>query len=469
MSKRPYLILCASVLFTQSALAPAQPTVEKLYGDHCSQCHGADLEGGKASALNDGQWKISGDDKAIAEAITNPKWHKKLPKGKNALTAEDVRALVVYIHERTYQAHLPELEASVAPQDGVYSTGGHKFTLDKVAEAPGELWSMAFLPNGDMLATQRSGTLWRFSEGERVAEIAGIPTVWNHGQGGLLEVRLHPDYSRNQWIYLTFSEASEQGGMTKVVRGKIQDDQWREQQTIYTSPEKFHNSSGAHFGSRLAFQDGYLYFTVGDRGIPPEAQDVSRPNGKVHRLHDDGKVPENNPLAAQENAYPSIWSLGNRNPQGLAVHPVTGDLWSSEHGPRGGDELNLIEPGLNYGWPVISHGINYNGTPVTAKIAAPDMEQPKHEWTPSTAVSQIAFYTGDQFPKWRNQLLVGSLRMEELRLVEIDGQTVRKDTLLLRGNGRIRDIVTGPDGYPYVIFNGRRGEIHKLVPHKDKE
>ena len=343
----------------------------------------------------------------------------------------------------------------------VLSAAGHEFSLQKVAEIPGELWAMDFLPDNTIVATQKNGTLWIIKEGARVGAVEGIPEVWHSGQGGLLEVKRHPDYANNRWLYLTYSHPGPGGAMTRVVRGQLDGLKWVNEQVIYTAPTRFYTDSVAHFGSRLVFQDGYVFFSIGERGEQDLAQDLTFPNGKIHRLHADGKVPQDNPFVAQSNAQPSIWSYGHRNPQGLTVHPATGDIWAAEHGPMGGDEINVVQKGLNYGWPLVSFGKNYDGTPISDRTQQEGMESPKHHWTPSIAVSDIAFYTGDRFPGWRNHLLVGSLARQELRLVRVQGTQVIGDELLLQGRGRIREISDGPDGYPYVIFNSM---IYRLVP-----
>ncbi len=250
--------------------------------------------------------------------------------------------------------------------------------------------------------------------------------------------------------------------MTAVVRGRIRDGKWTEEQKLYSAPKELHTSTRAHFGSRFVFQDGYLFFGIGDRGRMGQAQDLDRPNGKIHRIHDDGRVPADNPFVNTPGALPTIWAYGARNPQGLALHPLTGELWETEHGPRGGDEVNLILPGRNYGWPTITHGINYNGKPITDKTAMPGMEQPAHYWVPSIAVCGIDFYQGDKFPKWQNNLLVTGLASQQLhRLVIEDGKVVR-DEVILKGQGRLRDVNTGPDGLVYLALDS--GALLRLVP-----
>jgi glucose/arabinose dehydrogenase len=252
--------------------------------------------------------------------------------------------------------------------------------------------------------------------------------------------------------------------MTKVIRGRLREGKLVDQETLFEAPRALYRKGQVHFGSRFVFDGkGHLFFSIGERGQKDDAQDLSRPNGKVHRIHDDGRVPADNPFAKQAGAMPTIWSYGHRNPQGLAQHPETGALYDAEHGPRGGDELNLVLAGRNYGWPVITYGMNYDGSPITDLTAKEGMEQPVVYWVPSIAVCAIDFYTGDRFPRWRNHLLLSSLAAEELRRLVVEGDRVTKQEVLFKGIGRVRDVVSGPDGHVYVAFNGP-DRVARLVP-----
>jgi glucose/arabinose dehydrogenase len=297
--------------------------------------------------------------------------------------------------------------------------------------------------------------------------ITGIPDVWARGQGGMLEVALPPDHAESGWVYLAFSDPRTVDGrpaaMTAVVRGRIEGHRWVDQQEIYRAPLETYRRTSHHFGTRLAFDgQGHLFFSIGDRGARDHAQQLDRPNGKIHRLRLDGSVPPDNPFTDRPDALASIWSYGHRNPQGLDFHPATGQLYSSEHGPRGGDELNLIEKAHNYGWPVITHGMNYNGTPITDRTEAPGMEQPITHWTPSIAVIGIDFYEGDRFPQWKHDLLVSSIASGNLRRVRVDGGKLVTDELLFNDQGRLRDVASGPDGLIYVLTT--EGRILRLSP-----
>ena len=385
-----------------------------------------------------------------------------MPTFKDGLTDPQIRSLEIYIDEMRQKSKSREVEQ----HSGVYLAGGYKFRLETVAEGLNIPWSIAFLPDGAVLVAERPGALKIWKSGKMGEAVEGTPEVFARGQGGLLEVAAHPDYEKNGWIYLAFSaspESDKNSGMTKIVRGRIQSEKWRDEEVIFEVPAEFHRTSGAHFGTRLVFQDGYLFFSIGDRGAQDHAQDLSRPNGKIHRIHDDGAIPKDNPFVDKDGAYPSIWTYGNRNAQGLDVHPVTGEIWESEHGPRGGDEINLIKRGVNYGWPVITYGMNYNGNPITEKTVAPGMEQPVHYWTPSIAACGIDFYEGDKFPNWKNDLLVGGLASQELHRLVLESDQLVENEIILKNEGRVRDVASGPDGFIYVVLNGP-DRIARIVP-----
>jgi glucose/arabinose dehydrogenase len=421
------------------------------------------MQGGSGSNLTDAQWLHGSAVEAIAATIKNGAAGGGMPAFAKTFSDQQLYALATLIRE---QAAAQSPPPPVANADGIFNAAGHAFKLEKVAELPGTMWSMAFLPDGKILATQQEGNLWLVDQGRVEGPIKDTPAVWFNVQGGLLEVALHPRYAQNGWVYLTFSDPVGDVSMTRVVRGRIREGKWVDQQDIFVADRAFYTDKPWHFGSRLAFVGDDLYFSVGERTESKLAQDVTAPKGKVFRVRDDGTIPSDNPFVNQPGAVPSIWSYGHRNPQGLAVDPSNGDLWESEHGPRGGDEINLIVKGQNYGWPVITYGMNYDGTPwsSTVKTHEQGMAQPQHYWVPSIAVADIDFYTGKAFPKWHNQLLVGSLAKQELHLLKIDNRAVTSDQLLFKNLGRIRDVADGPDGYPYVVFNNESSQIYRLVP-----
>ena len=348
----------------------------------------------------------------------------------------------------------------------------HDFRVETFAEGFGVPWGMAFLPDGRLLVTEREGVLRVVGKNGRVsAPIEGVPEVRAEGQGGLMDVVLHPQYAQNGWIYLIFSDPLRGPiggtlGYTAIARGKLRSKRLVSVEVIYRVPERFYSPHSHHYGARIAFdRQGYLYFAIGDRGQRTLAQHVELPNGKVHRLHDDGRVPEDNPFVGQKDAVESIWSYGHRNPQGLALHPGTGQLWGAEHGPKGGDELNHVRKGLNYGWPVITYGINYDGSPITDKTEAEGMEQPQTYWLPSIAVCGIDFYTGEGFGKWQHDLLVTSLKFNRLHRVRMEGVEVVHEEIVYEGESRVRDVQTGPDGAVYLAVE-EPGRILRLVPEK---
>ncbi|KAB5487023.1 MULTISPECIES: PQQ-dependent sugar dehydrogenase [Flagellimonas] len=342
-------------------------------------------------------------------------------------------------------------------------TNNDGFTSEIVVDGIQNPWGMVFLPNKDILISEKSGKLILYQSGKTI-EVDNAPEVYNRGQGGLMDIELHPNYKKNGWIYFSYasSEGDDKGGNTAIMRAKLSNNKLVQKQLLYKAIPN--TTKGQHFGSRLEFdRDGFLFFSIGERGdrdVNP--QDITRDGGKIYRLHDDGKVPKDNPFVGQDGAKTAIYSYGHRNPQGLALHPETGQLWEHEHGPRGGDEINIIQKGKNYGWPVITYGINYSGTKITDETSRPGMEQPLYQWTPSIAPSGLAFVTSDKYPDWKNSLLVGSLSFQYLERLEIKDNKVVYREKLLDGMGRVRNVRQGPDGYIYVGIEGKG--VFRLVP-----
>ncbi len=324
-------------------------------------------------------------------------------------------------------------------------------------------WGMVFLPDGSMLITEKSGEIIHFKDGEKI-NLSNVPAVYNRGQGGLLDIELHPNYEENGWIYLSYSseEGTDKGGHTAISRAKLDGNTLTNLEVLYKAGPN--TTKGQHFGSRLEFDDdGFLYFSIGERGerdVNP--QDKTRDGGKIYRINDDGSIPQDNPFVNETGAKGAIYTYGNRNPQGMLKHPETGAIWIHEHGPRGGDEINIIKKGANYGWPVITYGINYSGTPITDKTEMEGMEQPIHYWVPSIAPSGMTFITSDVYPDWKGDLLVGSLSFQYLERLELEGEKVTYREKLLENIGRVRNVRQGPDGYIYVAVEGKG--IYKLVP-----
>lgn len=341
------------------------------------------------------------------------------------------------------------------------------YTLETVVSDVSVPWGMAWLPDGTMLITERSGEILLYSDGElREEPLAGVPDVWANSQGGLLDIEVHPNYEENGWIYITYSsmEGSGDGANTALMRAKLNDDRTSltDQEVLYKAAPN--TSRGQHFGSRIEFdEEGYLYFSIGDRGNRDEnPQDITRDGGKIYRLNDDGSIPQDNPFVGQDGAVEAIYSYGHRNPQGMDMRPETGAIWVHEHGPRGGDEVNLIRKGENYGWPILSFGINYNGTEFAEDTARAGMTQPEWYWDPSIAPSGMSFVTSDKYPEWQGHLLVGSLKFNYLVLCVIENNTVTEEAILFEEIGRVRSVDEAPDGYIYVGTEGNG--IVRIVP-----
>ena len=343
----------------------------------------------------------------------------------------------------------------------------HSYRVVTVVEGLEFPWSLAFLPGGDMLVTERPGRLRVVRDGQLdPTPIAGVPEVWARGQGGLMDVVLHPDFDQNRWVYLTFSKPGPSGtATTAVVRGHFDGSALTDVEEIFEADA--YNSNRVHFGSRMAFdRNGYLFVSIGERGQEQQAQNTSNHQGTIVRLFDDGRVPDDNPFVGRSDVRPEIWAFGIRSPQGLAFRPGTDELWESEHGPRGGDELNRIRAGANYGWPAITWGIDYDGTPVgEGRREAPGMEQPIHYWVPSIATSGLSFYDGSAFPEWRGSAFVGGLAGTHLARIGLEGsEVVEREVLLAEMGQRIRDVRQGPDGFLYVLVDSGRAPIWRIEP-----
>lgn len=342
------------------------------------------------------------------------------------------------------------------------------FRVETVAEGLKNPWGLVKLPDGRFLVTERQGTL-RIIENGRLSEpVEGVPEVAARGQGGLMDIRLHPDYKTNGWLYLAYSKPFPQGALTAISRARLKGNRLTDLETVFDPPASEASNGGIHFGCRMDFDsEKYLFFCIGDRGdvtTPAnQAQRLDNVKGKVHRIFDDGRIPPDNPFAGKSGVRPTIWSYGHRNPQGLRFQPGTGLLWETEHGPRGGDELNIVHKSRNYGWPLVTFGINYSGTPISRETSRPGLEPPVLHWTPSIAVCGMDFYTGDAFPKWKGNLFVTALAHEKLVRLELDGQKVARQEILLKGTGRIRDVRCFDDGCLYVIYD-EPGRIVRLTP-----
>ena len=368
-------------------------------------------------------------------------------------------------------ATLTACVGAAAESEEVIGSRYHDFRVVTVVDGLEHPWSMAFLPSGEMLVTERPGRLRVVRDGILSPEpVTGVPAVLAQGQGGLLDVMPHPDFASNRLLYLSFSKpnADASAATTAVVRARFENDALSDVEEIFEAVSE----GRGHYGSRLAFdQAGFLFITVGDRQAASSgdleahpAQDVSNHHGTVIRLHDDGRVPDDNPLAQRSGARPEIWSYGHRNAQGLTIHPETGDIYVTEHGPQGGDEVNRIVPGANYGWPVVGYGVNYgSGLAIHEGTQREGMESPLHVWVPSIATSGLMVYTGDQFPQWRGDMFAGGMGGEQLARLTLDGSEIVSEETLVEGIGRVRDVRQGPEGFIYLAIDDRDGEPTPIV------
>lgn len=437
--------------------ARADTTGSAIYRQYCATCHGLDARGGNASSLFDDRWSFGDRPAQIRQNIAAGIETRGMPAFGEALNAGQVDSLIAYIASMRGQAAAPPVHRQQVAETLDYRLQiEHWIPEDAGLETP---WAIDFIDAETALVTEKSGRLRLVVKSRLHPDpIRRTPSVLDAGQGGLLDVAIDPDYAATGWIYLGYSHEVDRGDlaptMTRIVRGRIRHHVWVDEEVVFEAPRDTYINSRYHYGTRIVFDPaGHLYFSIGDRGVQDQAQDLNRPNGKIHRLHRDGRIPADNPFVGRADALPSIFSLGHRNPQGLAVHPQRGEVWALEHGPRGGDELNRISSGANYGWPVITYGINYNGTVITDQRRRAGFEQPVFFWRPSTAVCGLNFYTGGMFPFWKDQLLVANLKYQDIRLLTLAGPRVIHEEVILKEFGRVREAVGGPDGAIYAVVN----------------
>jgi glucose/arabinose dehydrogenase len=375
--------------------------------------------------------------------------HKSLAKAVVALLLATAVSLCAAAERRTVQSEK------------------HAFNLVTLVEGLENPWSIAWLPDGRMLVNERAGRLRIVSKDFRLdpQPVEGLPKIVVDGQGGLFDVVLHPDYKDNGWIYISYSGPGPGGHGTELMRAKLDDHRLTDQQVLFRLEPK--TGSSQHFGGRIVFdRKGHVFLTLGERGEQARAQRLNDHAGSVIRLNDDGSVPKDNPFVGRKDAKPEKFTYGNRNMQGAALHPTTGELWTHEHGPQGGDEVNVMRAGRNYGWPVITYGANYGtGTRIGEGTQKAGIEPPLYYWVPSIAPSGMAFYEGDKFPNWRGNLLIGALADKMLVRLELNGEKVVREERMIKGAiGRIRDVRVGPDGFVYLLTDERRGILARLEP-----
>jgi len=451
---------------TPISAGPAK--VEELYRENCASCHGAELNAGLGGSLVDGIWKHGNADSDIAKAISHGNTDTGMPAFQEKLSAEEIRSLVIFIREKENAARQSgPPKPKMLPGEPVRTEHASYIVEPVVSSGLETPWALAFLPDGRKLVTEKQGRLRVLDENWKLQPeaVADSPVVVVSSQGGLLDVAPAPDFAKSSWIYLSYSAPAPgdaKSSMTKISRGRIAGNKWTDEETIFEVDPAFYTSSGVHFGSRIVFDRGFVYFSIGERGEQTKAQNLALPNGKIFRVLPDGKIPADNPFADRKDALAAVWSYGHRNPQGLVVDPRDHAIYETEHGPRGGDEFNRIRKGANYGWPLVCFGMNYNGTPISAHTEQEGIEPPLHNWTPSIGTCGLAFYDGDKFPAWKNDFFAGGLRGSLHRLRVVDGKVTEKE-VVLEGLGRVRDVRCGPDGFLYVVLNNP-DMIVRLVP-----
>jgi glucose/arabinose dehydrogenase len=479
-----------ALVVLQLIVAPARAeavggTAAQIYAKTCASCHGTRLQGGQGPSLLAGTLIHGSADDAVAQTIRNGYPERGMPAWRSVLAESEIESLVQFIGEQRAEnspEHLASLDTAQKQQfPRILKSELYSFRAEIIAEI-GKPWGLAFLPDGRLLVTEEAGGLRVIEHGRLLpTAVRDTPTGDPKDIFGrvLLDVAVHPDFNHNGWIYLTCGDSvtgADGKAVTEVtlVRGRLRDNAWTDSRILA------HIATDSTITGRMAFDGkGHLFLTTASEAgineatsrepIPQQQlltsapQDLRDPNGKILRFNDDGSIPADNPFAGTPGAYAPIWSYGHRNSQGLAIDPATGSLWASEHGPRGGDELNLIESGHNYGWPVISYGTRYDGIAFTTEVARPGMEQPVLNWTPSIAVSAIAFYQGREFPSWNNDLLVGSLRQERLLRLVLSGKDVVLQELIAKDLGRIRGIAISQTGDIYLALELRaQGLIVRL-------
>lgn len=454
----------------QGAAPRRAVNVTRQYIDNCSHCHGENGQGGGAGTrtLLTRELFDQSKDRPFFDAIKNGVPDRAMPAYGDTMSDEEIWAQVVHIRELQAKALRAEFGSPQPDSTGVYTSQRAKFRLETFVDEKKGLvtpWCIDWLPDGRALVTNRGGFMNLIEKDGAVGpKIEGLPESSEIGQGGLMDARVHPT---NGWIYLAYTEpktGNRGQGLTKIVRGKLDGTRWTEQQTIWEAPQEFYTGAGIHFGGKIAFDGkGHLFFSVGERGGNMRTQTLDIPWGKIYRLNEDGSVPKDNPYVGKTK-FEGIWSWGHRNPQGLVV-ALDGQLWDTEHAPRGGDEVNPIKKGANYGWPIVSFGINYNDSPFVLPWPKPDqkIEMPIFRWLPSTGASGLDVAQGSAFPAWRGDLLAGGLAGQNLDRIRVkDGKLVEREELL-QGMGRVRDVRVAKDGSVYLVLNGP-DKIVRLVP-----
>lgn len=483
----PFALAVLTLTASAGAQPQSQPSVTEIWKSDCAGCHGLNGSGGSAKTLLTEEKFQAKFDRPFFDAVKGgPAGVQDHAFGSRMNNAQ-VWSMVVHLRELQRDDRNSRLKATKVGQ--TYGSAHGSYRVEKVLDSGVRTpWSVEFIPGplAGMLVTGRGGDVSLFRDG-KLTRIEGTPRSAEVGQGGMMDVEAHPGFKENGWIYLAFADpgegASKGRTMTRLVRGKLKAEGdkvlWTDQQNIFQAKPEHYINSGVHFGCKIAFDpkdSSILYFGIGERGSGQHAQDLKRPNGKIHRVKDDGTIPSDNPFVAVKDAYPSIWSYGHRNPQGLRFD-LEGNLWDTEHAPRGGDECNLVKKGLNYGWPLVTFGINYSDQPLSTpwielaevKGEKPKIEMPVHRWLPSIAVCGLGTCPGTAFPGWKGDLFAGGLAgnvVDRLRMkVENGVGTVVEQETIINGMGRVRDVTPGPDGTLYVVLN-EPDMVVRIVPAK---
>lgn len=462
----------AGALAAQIGPASKAPSAADLYAENCSGCHGTvERSGGRAPNLFDPRLLAARSDEQLHRTVREGLPDTAMPAFKDVLSDHDSWRLVAFVRSQA-AAIAPRPVFVPDPQGRIVGGGKQRARVEVVARSLDTPWGLAFLPDGRLLVTERAGRLRVIERGKLLlAPVKGTPKVWARQDAGLLDVVAHPDYARNGWIYLSYSDvvpglqpvpptdpgasAPSPPSMTVIVRGRLnRRNEWVDTKEIFRAPSALYTTDGSHYGSRMIFdRRGHLFYSIGERGVFANAQDLGNPLGKIHRVDADGSVPADNPFVGRAGALSSIWSYGHRNPQGLSWDPRTGLLWESEHGPNGGDEINIVEKGKNYGWGLATMGVQAG---ITAREAR-GTEPPVVYYSPRIAPSGIAFYSGSRYPGWKNNLFVAGLAGQQLRRLEVNGRRVAAQDVVFDQFGRTRAVATGPDGLLYILLQNPTG------------
>jgi aldose sugar dehydrogenase len=469
MLQRITLLVLTSCFFfiscnTKQAIESAPPSpdsvITQIYGQYCASCHGEKME-----AFVDRKWNHGKSKRKLVSSIYWGNENGGMPSFKGSIAKNDINRMAEMLLD--YIKNVDQYKVSSRPTVNLFKSEGITVTLDTIASGLVSPWGFAQLPNGNYLISDREGELYEVDKNQHKTLIKNTPKVLAEGQGGLMDIELHPNYAANGWVYLSYSKFKKEDGKqlatTAIVRGKIVNNEFTDSREIFEAQP--YTETKHHYGGKMVFdKNGYLYFSVGERGKEKDfPQSTENDNGKIHRINDDGTIPPDNPFTNDSKSKASIYSYGHRNPQGLALNYSTGQIWEHEHGPRGGDEINIIKKAANYGWPVISYGINYNGTPITSISKKEGMEQPELYWTPSIAPSGMAFVNSDKYPGWKGNIMVGSLRYQYLNRCIVKDNKITGQEKILLNIGRLRNVEMGTDGYIYVSVE-KPGLVYRLMP-----